>query len=195
MSKNLKEIIAEIQFRYNVTQEEIAQKLGYSRPYLTKVINEGKDGKVLDKIRRAYPEIVPKNTESKIVEPDPSQGQNSYSVIEKLAESNRLIAESNNNGSIGLKIIADANKVLVESNAALTSTVNKMVVDPTADFPLNIPPALMMKLKAILVEISKSAPAWKTQQEALIGIDKIFYADLDKAQKNDKKAHSDRIHN
>jgi predicted DNA-binding protein (UPF0251 family) len=57
MSNKLKELIAEIQFRYDLTQDDIAKRVGYSRPYLTDAIKKGVEGKILDKVQREFPEV------------------------------------------------------------------------------------------------------------------------------------------
>ena len=73
MSKALRDIIAEIQFRLKLTQEEIAERIGYSRPYLTNAIKNNSTGKILDTINREFSEIlqyVPRETEAS--EPEPT---------------------------------------------------------------------------------------------------------------------------
>lgn len=62
MSNSLKNIVSDIQYRLNLSQEQIAERIGYSRPYLTKAIKAGADGKLLETIKREFPEIAQKNT-------------------------------------------------------------------------------------------------------------------------------------
>lgn len=66
MSNKLKDLIAEIQYKHNLTQEDIAKRVGYSRPYLTDAIKKGVEGKILDKVQREFPDtgtIAIKNTD------------------------------------------------------------------------------------------------------------------------------------
>ena len=58
MSNKIKEIVSEIQFRLDLTQEQIAERIGYSRPYLTNAINKNAGGKILDSLIKEFGEIL-----------------------------------------------------------------------------------------------------------------------------------------
>jgi len=58
LSKTLKDIVAEIQFKLDLSHEEIAKRIKYSRPYLTAAIKENQDGKIRAKILNEFKDIL-----------------------------------------------------------------------------------------------------------------------------------------
>ncbi len=58
LANELKEIVSEIQFRLKLSQDEIAQRIGYSRPHLTKAINNNLGGKILETLKREFQDIL-----------------------------------------------------------------------------------------------------------------------------------------
>lgn len=62
MSNKLKDIIDEIQFKLNLTQEQIANRVGYSRPYLTIAIKNGTEGKIYEKLKREFENVLQNST-------------------------------------------------------------------------------------------------------------------------------------
>lgn len=99
MSNKLANIIAEIQYRLNLSQEEIADRIGYSRPYLSNAIKKDAKGKILDTIMKEFAEIVQNvPTEKKesprlvIQKDEPTIKDQS---IYKLVDSNKALADAN----------------------------------------------------------------------------------------------------
>lgn len=60
MSNKLKEIIYEIQYKQNLTLEEIAKKIGYAPTYLSKAMNKGVEGKLLAALLSEFSGILDK---------------------------------------------------------------------------------------------------------------------------------------
>jgi len=58
LSKKLKDLIAEIKFKTKLTQEQIAQRAGYTRPYLSNAIKSEDDRHVYDKLSREFAENI-----------------------------------------------------------------------------------------------------------------------------------------
>ena len=63
LSNQLTILLDEIQFRKNITLEEIAETIGYSRPYLTSAKNSGRENKkLIGIIKETYSEILQNGT-------------------------------------------------------------------------------------------------------------------------------------
>ena len=58
MSNRISEIVDEIQYRQKLTHEQIANKIGYSRPYFTDALKKGTSKKLIIALEKSFPEIV-----------------------------------------------------------------------------------------------------------------------------------------
>lgn len=58
MSKNLRDIIYEIQYKLDLTLEQIAERIGYTRQHLSRAIKNGTKGKLLETIKREFADIL-----------------------------------------------------------------------------------------------------------------------------------------
>ena len=58
MSKNIKDIIAFIQYKLSLTQEEIADRIGYSRTRLNDAIRRNATGKILQQLKLEFAETL-----------------------------------------------------------------------------------------------------------------------------------------
>lgn len=58
MSNRISEIVDEIQYRHKLTHEQIANKIGYSRPYFTDAFKKGTSKKLIIALEKSFPEIV-----------------------------------------------------------------------------------------------------------------------------------------
>lgn len=71
MSNKISEIVDEIQFRHKLTQEQIAKRIGYSRPYFTDAVKKGTSKKLISALSKEFPETVQKDTYVSNVQIDP----------------------------------------------------------------------------------------------------------------------------
>jgi transcriptional regulator with XRE-family HTH domain len=58
MSKNLSELIAEIQFRLDLTLEQIAERIGYARQHLAVSMKENAKGKILATVLKEFADVI-----------------------------------------------------------------------------------------------------------------------------------------
>ena len=65
MSKELEILLDEIQFKTHLTLEEIAKKVGYSRPWLNRQKTSGGGKKLIGILKEAFKEELQKDTNSK----------------------------------------------------------------------------------------------------------------------------------
>lgn len=178
MSNNLKEIVAEIQYKLNLSQEQIAERIGYSRPYLTNAIKNNTGGKIKDKIQREFKEIlqiVPRETKKadikqKVVNSD--QVSSTSAALMEIAKANKLLAESIMVAAQSQLIDAESRKALVGNNTDLTKAL-KDVLKATADSELNIQsnePAISGALLELLAELSVTGKIYRSKQEAVAAL-------------------------
>ena len=66
MENELREILNKIQYSTGLTQEKIAQRIGYSRPHLTTAVRNNTKGKILDTLKREFADVLatPKDKEA-----------------------------------------------------------------------------------------------------------------------------------
>lgn len=64
MSKELEKILDTIQFKTKMSLEEIADKIGYSRPYLNNAKKSGGSKKLIGVLMETFPEILQNSTNS-----------------------------------------------------------------------------------------------------------------------------------
>lgn len=106
-----------------------------------------------------------------------NKGRNSQDTIElTLAESNRLMAESN-------YLLAASMQTLIQTNADLTSDIRK---ERSANAVLGMPLTVAERFASVLKLVAKAGShGWKTEDEALAEINKVFYAYLKQEEEAD----------
>lgn len=62
MSNNLEILLNEVQLKTRLTLEQIAQRLGYSRPYLNKMKKNGGNQKLEKMLKETFPEVLQNDT-------------------------------------------------------------------------------------------------------------------------------------
>lgn len=58
MHKEIRDIIYEIQYKLDLTLEQIAERIGYTRQHLSRAIKNGTKGKLLEIIKREFADIL-----------------------------------------------------------------------------------------------------------------------------------------
>jgi DNA-binding Lrp family transcriptional regulator len=160
VSKKLGDIVNEIKYRGKLTLDDIAEKIGYSRPYLSNAIKNNTGGKILEIIEREYSEILQKV-------PVQTEEETSIGALYTIAKSNESLARGNEK-------LAEANLKLVESNLALTNRLNLMS-PKTGEFQ-GIPEELLPKISDLLELIAEAGTqGWKSKKDALVELNTRFY--------------------
>ena len=59
MSNKLRDIVYEIQYKLDFTLEQVAEKVGYSGPYISRAMAKGVEGKLLATLKYAMKRILP----------------------------------------------------------------------------------------------------------------------------------------
>jgi len=142
MSNSLQELVDEIQFKLKCTQEDIAKRIGYSRPYLSNAIKKNTKGKIFEAIKREFAEILQNvskkeypiinenenHTNESIVNYEKTQPgaplEDYQATIRDLSRSIVVIAEANKIVAEGNKVLSDSNKLLSENNSVLVTKFN-----------------------------------------------------------------------
>ncbi len=68
MSNKLRDIVYEIQYKLDLTLEQVAEKIGYDRTYLSKAINKGVEGKLLATLKRVFADVLDKEKPTVTIE-------------------------------------------------------------------------------------------------------------------------------
>lgn len=64
LENELKKIVREIKHEYNLTDADIAEQTGYSRPHFVKAVNAGGNDKVYGALQKAFPDFFQKPDKS-----------------------------------------------------------------------------------------------------------------------------------
>jgi hypothetical protein len=143
MSNKVAKLLEDIQYKTQKSLEDIANDIGYSRPYLNNVKLAKEDNeKVYNKLRVYYSEIL-QNVSKQPANGLSGQGDETQSLtaraLELLAESNRILAiaadkqsDANKEQSLANKILAETNRDLVTRSTGLPpeteATINEMTI-------------------------------------------------------------------
>jgi transcriptional regulator with XRE-family HTH domain len=187
LSNKLADIIAEIQFKTKLTQEEIAERIGYSRPYLSNAIKKNAGGKVYQTIMKEFGEVLQNvsfsNNEDEHKNADPvletennlahiSAAHNELSLAHRL-QSEILLIEAKKGQSLG-----DTNKELV--------LLLKNSGAPLKNEPAPLPPFEVAYYELLQVGVLEGR--WRSMDEARAKLDKIVYEN--QVQQSESYKHS-----
>ena len=154
MSNTFKELIDLVQFKLNLTKDQVAIRIGYSRGHLnTAEKNNDKEGGVYQSFVREFSNII-QNVQSPDVTGSNNTGNAGTTDLEKLMkDSIHNLTVSNNNLSIAF--VKQANAQEIEAKARekeadariIQSTANKILVEVNRDTLSKIPNPLSAKDK------------------------------------------------
>lgn len=170
MSKNINQIVAEIQYKLNLTQEEIADKIGYSRTRLSTALKDNATGKILDMLKLGFADVLDNETKvnetvhttiaDKKVIREPKKAETVESSIEMkciatLINTNEIMARSHEN-------LTKSHLSALEQNGALT---NLLTVHGQKEIDLIVG----KKVEQVLEQIATSCigQSWNTREEGL----------------------------
>lgn len=118
MSNELKDLIDEIQYRSKLTQKQIAEKVGYTREYLSQAVRNNTKGKIITMLRKEFKDVINvKPTQQPKAIPETKEG----TPLEKLINHNSDLI-------VAHKDVAIANKATAEANRLSASTTNELAI-------------------------------------------------------------------
>lgn len=121
-ANKLKDLVKEIQFRKDLTIEQIAESIGYSRVHLTKEIKKGGNKTLEDLLLKKYNEIlqnVANETENQVSEPEAK-----YFTKTDLIEVIKAIK-----GTDDIHIIELIKKCIEDSSEKIAEKVKEKILD------------------------------------------------------------------
>lgn len=160
MSKELHQMVKKIQFERNLTIEEVAESVGYSRVHLQREMKRDGPSPVIDILRNKYKEVIQNVT-------PPENVVNSNELIQaitRLAASNERIVQSNSEAIASNKgvtqKVADTNSKLADTNAELVQLLKQKSGEISSDvqrFALSQAEILALLKAAIEVDLDYKA--------------------------------------
>lgn len=174
-----------IRKKHNLTQEELANKLGITRQLVISIEKGKPMSKSVQKLVENFDrsEVIVNAVHEAEVKYEPvkramSSDLPKYIPTDKnallsIAESNRLLAESQKISAESNRILVESQQKLIETNAYLVTVKTKTTGNDDQD----IPPAVHAKLDNLLEAIAEvgSGKKWHSKQEALATLGKSFY--------------------
>lgn len=178
--------LKKIRKKYNLTQSEIAEKLGITRQLVGAIESGTPMSKSVEKSLQLFESLHPNANELQEdrVKYDRSHQSktetvderilNDFKALKSIAESNRMLAEAQIIAAQSSKILAESQKQLVNTNAELV-TLYKQNATGSADQDKSV--GVQSKLDTLLEAIAEVASGKKyhSKQEALATIGKKFY--------------------
>lgn len=169
MSKELIQMVKKIQFEKELTIDEVAKSINYSRVHLQREMKKEGSSPVIDILRNKYKEVIQNVTPVEQV----NNSNELIQAITRLAESNERIVQSNSEAIASNKgvtqKVADTNSKLADTNAELVQLL-KAKSDISSDvqrFALSQAEILALLRAAIEVDLDYKAKGDPKKAEEL----------------------------
>lgn len=174
LSKNINQIIAEIQYKLDLTQEQIADKIGYSRTRLSTAIKENATGKILEMLKMGFADVLDNDTKvnetvqaaveekkeiKELKKPEVVGKEKELSVemkcIATLINTNEIMARSHEN-------LTKSHQTALEQNGIIANLL-------TAHGQKEIEAILGQRVQSVLELLANSCigQSWNTREEGL----------------------------
>lgn len=160
MSKQLTQMVKKIQFEKELTIDEVAKSINYSRVHLQREMKKEGASPVIDILRNKYKDVI-QNVSSE------NHGVNTNELIQainRLTESTEKIVQSNNEAVASNKgvteKVAETNMKLADTNAELVQLLKSKSGDVSSDvqrFALTQAEILALLKAAIEVDVDYKA--------------------------------------
>lgn len=189
MSKELYQMVKKIQFERNLTIEEVAESVGYSRVHLQREMKKEGPSPVIDILKNKYKDVIQNVTPAENV----VTSNELIQAITRLAESNEKIVQSNSEAIASNKgvtqKVADTNSKLADTNAELVQLLKQKSGEISSDvqrFALSQAEILALLKAAIEVDLDyKAGGDEKKANELAAKIGRATASNLGLNQKKD----------
>ncbi|RFM30068.1 helix-turn-helix domain-containing protein [Deminuibacter soli] len=178
-SEDISDLLNKIKTDFGFTQEEIAQRLGYTRTYISDILKKGGNQKFLNRLDSFYNSLgiaykkVSEKTNNEVREPfeeytsNKKELQGSDTTLQalfKLSEANNTLAEAN-------KALAESNRTLADNNRDLVQMV-KAIAGGSSEIPASVE-ARFQALLELTAEVA-AGKNYKSVQEASADMHRLY---------------------